>query len=511
MESRSQDNKRIAKNTLYMYLRMGFSMFVGLYTSRVVLQNLGVEDYGLYNVIGGIIAMFSFINGSMVNTTSRYITVSIGKGDKLKTRQIFNMASLIHLCIALIILVIGETIGLWYLYNKMVIPDGRLFAAEWLYQLSVLTAVLNILIVPFNATIVAHEKMGTFAAIQMMDVVLKLIIVILLAYSPFDKLIFYGSLLAAVTVLNLSIYYIYCKRHFEESALMFYWDKSIFKEMLPFAGWAMVGNFSYVFYSQGINLMLNFFCGPAVNAARGIALQVESLVKQFAGNVQTAINPQIIKSYAKEDMERMYSLVFASSRYCFYLLFFLSLPIMIETDFILKLWLGTVPDHTVNFIRITLVITILDAFINPMYTANLASGKLRVYHLTLSILMYSFMFITFGSIYFTHVPESVFLCLLFCTVVGVVMRVFILDKQIGLNPTLYAKKVLIPVFKVVVISSIAPILLHNYLGNGLLSFIIVGASAVFSVAITIYIFGVSSYERQYVHNFIKNKILSRFK
>lgn len=511
MENRSQDNKRIAKNTLYMYLRMGFSMFVGLYTSRVVLQNLGVEDYGLYNVIGSIIAMFSFINGSMVNTTSRYITVSIGKGDKLKTRQIFNMASLIHLCIALIILVIGETIGLWYLYNKMVIPDGRLFAAEWLYQLSVLTAVLNIIIVPFNATIVAHEKMGTFAAIQMMDVVLKLIIVILLTYSPFDKLIFYGSLLAAVTVLNLSIYYIYCKRHFEESSLMFYWDKLIFKEMMPFAGWALVGNFSYVFYSQGINLMLNFFCGPAVNAARGIAVQVESLVKQFAGNVQTAINPQIIKSYAKEDMERMYSLIFASSRYCFYLLFFLSLPIMIEADYILKLWLGTVPDHTVNFIRITLVITILDAFINPMYTANLASGKLRVYHLTLSILMYSFMFITFGSIYFTHVPESVFLCLLFCTVVGVVMRVFILDKQIGLNPTLYAKTVLIPVLKVVVISSIVPVLLHDYLDNGLLNFIIVGASAVFSVAISIYKFGVSSYERQYVHNFIKNKILSRLK
>lgn len=483
-------------------------MFVGLYTSRVVLQNLGVEDYGLYNVIGGIIAMFSFINGSMVNTTSRYITVSIGKGDKLKTRQIFNMASLIHLCIALIILVIGETIGLWYLYNKMVIPDGRLFAAEWLYQLSVLTAVLNIIIVPFNATIVAHEKMGTFAAIQMMDVVLKLIIVILLAYSPFDKLIFYGSLLAAVTVLNLSIYYIYCKRHFEESSLMFYWDKSIFKEMLPFAGWAMVGNFSYVFYSQGINLMLNFFCGPAVNAARGIALQVESLVKQFAGNVQTAINPQIIKSYAKEDMERMYSLVFASSRYCFYLLFFLSLPIMIEADYILKLWLGTVPDHTVNFIRITLAITVLDAFINPMYTANLASGKLKLYNIAVCCCSYSFMFVTFGAIFLTKIPEIVFVCLLINTIIGVILRILVLNKQIGLSVSTYIRGVLIPVGKVVVVSMILPILLHNCGFSDWKQFILVGLMSALSVAFAIYILGINVSERQFFHSKL-NTIISK--
>ena len=248
------NNKQIAKNTLFMYLRMFVTMTVSLYTSRVVLRILGVEDYGLYNVIGGIIAMFGFINGAMTNTTSRFITVSLAKDNLAKQNQIFNLASLIHLVIALLIFIAGETIGLWYLDNKLVVPEGRMFAAQWLYQLTIVTAVLNILYVPYNAVIIAHEKMNAFAYISIIDVFLKLIIAILLAFSPFDKLIFYGSFLALVSCFDLSIYFFYCRRKFNETKLHFYWNFDKFKKMISFAGWGAIGNFSYVFYTQGIKI-----------------------------------------------------------------------------------------------------------------------------------------------------------------------------------------------------------------------------------------------------------------
>ena len=500
------NNKRIAKNTFIMYFRMGIIMIVGLYTSRVVLQQLGIEDYGLYNVIGGIIAMFTFLNNAMVNATSRFITFYLGKKDNSMLNNVFSMAFLIHLFIAVIILLLAETVGLYYLNNILVIPEGREFAAQWLYQLSIISCVLSILNVPYNATIVAHEEMKTFAYIAIMDVLLKLSIVLLLAYSPFDKLIFYATCLKCVTILDLLIYFVYCKRHFIETRIKYYWNRSIFKEMMGFAGWALVGNFSHLFYSQGINLMLNAFCGPAVNAARGIAVQVESVVKQFASNVQVAINPQIIKSYASNEMERMYSLVFTSSRLCFYLLFIISLPVLFETDFILQLWLGEVPNHTTNFVRLILIISIFDAFINPMFTANLASGKLKVYHLTLTILMYSFMFVTYYSIKLTLVPESVFICLLIATILGVVMRVFILEMQIGLSKMMYIKRVLLPVCLVVMSSLILPLISHLLITNNVLRFFVTSILSVLSVALSVYFLGITSTERQYVFNFIQKKI-----
>ena len=481
-------------------------MIVGLYTSRVVLQQLGVEDYGLYNVIGGIVAMFTFLNGSMVNATSRFITIYLAKKDKGMLNNIFSMAFLIHLCIAVIILLLAETAGQYYLYNKLVIPEGRQFAAQWLYQLSIISCILSILYVPYNATIVAHEKMKAFAYISIMDVFLKLGIVLLLAYSPFDKLIFYATCLTGVSILDLLIYFLYCKRHFIETKIKYYWNRSIFKEMMGFAGWALVGNFSHLFYSQGINLMLNAFCGPAVNAARGIAVQVESLVRQFANNVQVAINPQIYKSYAAKDMDRMYGLIMASSRLSFFLLFIVSLPLFIETDFILLLWLGTVPDHTVNFVRIILMSVLLDAFVNPMFTANLASGKLAIYHGPLSVLMYGFMFITYFSIKCTKIPETVFICYLAASIIGYVMKIFIMHCQIGLKPRIYVRRTLLPVITVVVVSIAPPLLVHHFLVGGWIDFIVTSIVAFISVAIAVFYLGITREERWYVLNFFRCKL-----
>ena len=502
----NNQNKRIAKNTIFMYIRMAITMCIGLYTSRAVLLALGVEDFGLYNVIGGIVSMFVVLNNAMVNTTSRFITVYLAKEEELQTCKIFNMASLVHVVIAVLVVLFGETIGLWYLENKLVVPEGRMFAAHWLYQLSILSAIFSILYVPYNAAIVAHEKMGVFAFIQIADSALKLIIVLLLAYSPIDKLIFYATLLTILSIADLCIYFIYCKRHFAETKIMFYWNNSVFKEMMGFAGWTLVGNFVNFFYTQGLNLLLNAFCGPAANAARGIAVQVENVVKQFANNVQVAINPQILKSYSLNEMDRMYSLIMASSRYCFFLLYFLCLPIMLEANFILHLWLGIVPEHTVNFIRLILVIALFDTFVNPMFTANLACGKLKLYHFPLSILMVAFMFVTYFAIKLTGIAESVYVSLLTVTFIGYIMKIYIIDRQVGLKPKVYIKNVLKPVCLVVLISPILPFYIHSLLDEGWVRLLATGFACVVSVTAAIYVLGVSQAERKFVVTFVRNKL-----
>lgn len=500
------ENSRIAKNTFFMYIRMAFTVLVGLYTSRVVLNALGVDDYGLFNVIGGIIALFSILNSALVNTTSRFITVSLGRGDLQQTRQIFNMSFLLHLLVGLLIVGMGETVGLWYLHNKLVIPEGREFAAEWLYQFTIISTFLTTINVPYNATIIAHEKINIYAIIQIIDVILKLVIVLLLRFAPFDQLIFYASLVLLITVFDVAVNYFYCRIRFTEVRFMFYWNWKIFQDILKFIGWAFVGNFSHMFYTQGINLMLNAFCGPAVNAARGIAVQVENLVKQFANNVQTAVNPQILKSYAGNNMERMYYLIMTSSRICFYLLYVISLPILFEADFLLSLWLGIVPDHTVSFIRIILISVMLDAFINPMFTANLASGKLAIYHGTLAVLMYAFMFVTYFAIKTTKVPESVFLCYLIACIIGYIMRIFIMNRQVGLKPNVYLRCVLLPVFLVVAVSIIPPFLVHYLLYDGWIGFLLTSAVAVLSVTIAVYYLGITNGEREFALNFVRNRI-----
>lgn len=502
----SQDNKRVAKNTVYMYIRMAFSMLVGLYTSRVVLQILGVEDFGLYNVIGGIISLFTVLNAALINTTSRFITVSLAKGDNNDTRQIFNMAFLLHFFVGLLIVVLGETVGLWYLHAKLVIPEGREVAAEWLYQFTIISAFLSTLNVPYNAAIIAHEKINVYAIIQIIDVVLKLIIVFLIRIAPFDQLIFYALLVMLVTVFNITVNYIYCQRKFEEVKFLFYWSWNTFKEILAFIGWALVGNFSNMFYTQGINLMLNAFCGPAVNAARGIAVQVQGVVAQMANNVQTAINPQIIKSYSTNNLDRMHMLICASSRFCYYLLFIIALPIMLEADYILHLWLGIVPEHTVNFVRLTLVAVLLDAFINPMFTANLASGKLNLYYIPVSIVSFSFMFITYFSIKVTKIPESVFYCYLGMIILGVVVRIFVMSKQVQLAKIVYVRQALLPAIAVTCLSTILPIVCHLSIANDVLRLIITLMVSVFSVGIVVITIGMTKSERQLGVSYVKTRL-----
>ena len=485
-----------------MYVRMLISMCVGLYTSRIVLASLGVVDYGINNVVGGIIAMFGFINGSMSNTTSRYITFYLKSGNHEKLNNIFNLASFIHFIIAFGIVLLGETIGLWFLHTKMTIPEDRMFAAEWLYQLSILTAVVSIISVPYNATIIAHERMNTFAYISIIDVFLKLLIAFSISYVPFDKLIYYGTLIFVVQVVDRYIYGYYCKKHFPETTMRFYWNKTLFKEMSKFAGWSLFGNFAYVFYTHGLNLLINIFCGPSVNAARGIAVQVDGVIKNFASNVQTAINPQIIKTYSEGEMARMYSLIFASSRICFFLLLVLSLPILFETDIILKAWLGSVPPHTVNFIRITLVNVILDTLINPMFIANLASGKVKIYQLTISSISYSFIIITYLAIKYTNCPETVFLCTLVSTIIGIGARIWLLHKQIGLPAYMYIQNVLLKIIYVVLAAIIIPLFIYCNMSPCLSRLLLVTIASFISCILFGWYWGLCNSERNMILKYV---------
>ena len=506
MVDNKSDNKRIAKNTLYMYIRMFITMLIGLYTSRVVLASLGFDDYGLYNVIGGIIAMFGFINTAMTNTTSRYITFYLGKKDVPRLQQVFSTSFYIHLLIAALIVVLGETIGLWYLNNKLVVPEGRMTAAFWLYQFTVITAVANILSVPFNAAIIAYERISAFAFISIIDSFLKLLIAVSLVYSPFDKLIYYGSMILLIQLMDNAIYWVYCYQKLEGIRVIRIFDRNIFKEMFGFTGWNMFGSFSYIFFTQGINLILNAFFGTAINAARGIAVQVEGIVRQFASNVQTAINPQIIKSYAQDDTNRFFSLIFASSRYCFYLLFLLALPLMLEADYLLKLWLVNFPDHTISFMRLTLASVTLEALATPLFIANLASGKVKVYQICISIIDFIFIPITLLAIKYTIIPETVFVCTLILRLIEIIARVFIVHWQVNLPRLAYVKEVVVNTFVVSLIASVAPILMHMDLSEGFWRLVIVSASSLISVLSVVYLIGLSNDERKYANRLIKSKL-----
>lgn len=500
----SSDNKRIAKNAFLLYLRMLLQVCLSLYTSRIVLAVLGFEDYGLNNVIGGIIAMFGFFNFAMTNATSRFITYALGEDNLRKLKEVFTTASFIHFFIAFIIIVIGETVGLWYLENKLVIPEGRHFAAECLYQLSILATVVSIISVPYNSCIVAHEKMSAFAYISIMDTILKLLIVFVIKYSPFDKLIFLGVLTFLVGIIDRIIYGVYCSKHFEESRLIKFWDWKLCKKMLSFAGWSMFGNFSFLFYSQGLSLILNFFCGTTVNAARGIAISIENITRQLASNVQTAINPQIIKNYAKEDKRRMFDLMYASTRYCFYLLLFVSLPIIFETPYILSLWLDEYPEHTVNFVRLTLLIIMFDSFVNPLFTANVATGRIRNYQVGFCIVTFLFMPITYFSISLSGIPEYVYYSAIVMNIIALIVRLYVTKINIDFNIREYCNSVVLKIILVSVLSLVFPLLIVHFMQEGTTRFFIVTVTTALSVLMVVYLFGINSSERIFVNNKIKN-------
>lgn len=498
MTSQSNNNKRIAKNTLLLYFRMLFMMAVSLYTSRVVLNTLGVEDYGIYNVVGGVVAMFGFINGSMSSATQRYITFALGKGDKTRLQTVFSTTLQIHTLIAGIIVLLGETIGLWFLYNKMQIPADRMDAAFWVLQCSIVATVVMIISVPYNADIIAHEKMSAFAYISILEVVLKLVIVYMLVVFSFDKLILYAFLLLAIQLMIRFCYSIYCNRHFEETKYRHVWDKALFKEMTGFAGWSLFGNLASVLFSQGLNMLLNVFFGPVVNAARAVAVQVQSAIQQFVGNFQMALNPQITKTYAKGELGDMHRLMFRSARFSFFLLFFLSLPVLFETNFILTIWLKTVPEYTVVFLRIMICTSLIYTLSNPLIIANQATGKVKKYQAICGSILLLILPVSYISLRLGCPAYSVFIVHFVMESLTQMVRMILLRPMIGIRVRDYFNHIYKQVLVVVGVSIILPTLVYLNIEAGIFRFVIVGLVCVVSVSTAAYLLGLSANERVFV-------------
>ena len=495
MSDTSSANKRIAKNTLVLYVRMLFTMGISLFTSRVILQTLGVEDYGISSVVGGVISMFTFINAAMVSSTQRYLNFELVRGDANQLRSVFSTSLQIHALIALAIIVLSETVGLWFLNEKLVIPEARMTAAMWVYQCSILSCAVSIMSTPYNAVIVAHEKMSAFAYISILDVSLKLLVVYLLVVLPFDKLIILAILNLLVQLFIRYIYTLYCHRHFPESYFQFRFNKTLFKEMFGFAGWSFWGNLAAILYTQGLNMMLNIFFGPIVNAARGIAVQVQSAVQQFVGGFQTALNPQITKNYASNNLPQMHSLMFRSARFSFLLLFFLSLPVLMETNFILTLWLKTVPDDAVIFTQIMICISLIYTTANPCIIANQATGKVKIYQMVVGGILLLILPISYIVLKLGAPAYSVFIVHFCIESLAQFSRMYMLRKLIHLPLWQYMKNIYIPIVSTVAIAIILPLVVRMQVAEGWLRFLAVGFTCVLSVGASSYFIGFTKQER----------------
>ena len=494
------NNKRIAKNTLLLYFRMLFMMVVSLYTSRVILNALGVEDFGIYNVVGGVVAMFSVISGSLSAAISRFITYELGKGDQSKLNKIFSASVTIQLLLSLIIVVLIESVGVWFLNAKMTIPETRMTAANWVLQFSIITFVINLISVPYNAAIIAHEKMSAFAYISILEVVGKLVIAFLILVSPIDKLIFYAILMCAVAVVVRFTYGHYCKKHFTECTYHFHWDKDILKQMFGFAGWNFVGAASAILRDQGGNIVINLFNGPAVNAARGIAIQVNNAVTGFVTNFMTALNPQITKSYASGDREYMMTLIYQGARLSFYMLLLLSLPILVNTHYILVLWLKLVPEHAVLFVQLMLVFAMCESISNPLITAMLATGKIRNYQLIVGGLQMMNLPLSYICLRIGCMPESVLIVAICISQCCLAARLYLLRGLIGLSSIKYMKNVYLNILVVTILSVIAPCLLAMNIPESFLSFILTSLVAVMATIIMEFYIGCNQKERAFVRN-----------
>lgn len=429
-------NKTIAKNTLFLYFRMFLTMGVGLYTSRLVLQALGVEDYGIYGLVGGIVSMFSFLNSAMSAATQRYLSFDIGKGDCERLKKTFNATLNIHIIIAAIILVLAETVGLWFVNFQLKIPAERMYAANWVYQLSIFTFILGVIQVPYNALLIAREHMNVYAYMSILESVLKLVTVLILVRFGNDKLILYAVLTFVVSFLIRMLYKIYCKKYFKESEYKFYYDKIYYKELLSYSGWSLFGQLVNVLSNQGVSILFNIFLGVTINAAIMIANQVQGLVFSFISNFQVAFNPKIIKTYAKEDLGNLKDFILNTSKISFLLISALSLPILLGTELLISTWLNNnIPPFTIDLIRVIILISYIDAIGGPFWVAANAFGNVKNYNLGISminILILPIMFVLLKNDFY---PPLVYLIKFFISSFIQVFRFWYVHNKLKFSST----------------------------------------------------------------------------
>lgn len=496
----SENTKRIAKNTLFLYTRVLFSMFVSLYSSRVILNALGVENYGIYNVVGGFVGMFSIISSALSSSIGRFLTFELGTGDNKKLKEVFSTSLLIQLVLSGIVVIVAETVGLWFVNYKMVIPTERLYAANWVFQASIFSFILGLFSSPYNASMIAHEKMNVFAYLGILSTILNLAIVLFIAYAPFefDKLIVYALLLMSVGLMMQMIYLVYSWRNFEESRVYPKFHKQCWKEMSGFAGWNAIGCTAAILKDQGVNILLNLFFGPVVNAARGISVSVSNAVCQFSGNFMTAVSPQITKTYASQDRQYMFSLVERGSRFGYYIMLMLALPIILETPFILRIWLKQYPAYTVLFVRLVLVYSLLEVLSSTLITLQVATGKIRNYQLAVGGLLLMNFPVSWLVLKLGAPAYSVYIVAIVIGIGCLLLRIYFLGNMVGLSRRNYLKNVVGNVLLTSFYALVIPLVLYLVMSSGVIKFVTVMAVSLICTTLSVLYVGCTSFERMFI-------------
>ncbi len=498
MLTNSTNKKRIAKNTFMLYIRMLFLMIVNLYTSRVILQALGVEDYGVYNAIAGFIAMFSMVSSAIAGAISRFITFVLGQGDKDKLKKVFSTAIIIQLTLATIVVVLVEAVGVWFLNTHMTIPDGREVAANWVLQFALVTFVLNLWSTPYNAALIAHEKMAAFAYIGIFEGVANLIIAFMVMCSPFDRLIVYGAFICLIALITRMIYNGYCKKHFDECIFNWTFDYKLFREMFSFAGWNFIGSTSGLLRDQGINILFNVFCGPIINAARGLAIQVQTAVFKFSSNFYVAVQPQITKSYASDNVDESHDLVLRSSRFAFLLLTALIVPLITETDFILQLWLKEVPAHTTAFVQIILLCTLIDSLSTPLIYLMLATGNIKRYQIVVGLFNFINFPVAWIILYCGGSPELAQLSIIFFSLGALILRLSMLRPLTHFPVRDFMVSTVSRCLFIVTICFIVSLTISQKMDNGLSRFILNFSVTELTLGILLLTIGLNTGEKKFI-------------
>ena len=501
------DNKRIAQNTMFLYARMIVVMVVSLYTSRVILNTLGATDYGLCNVVGGLVTIVGFLNSALAGSTSRFLTFSLGEGNISKQKETFGASLTLHICIALLVLIVGETIGLWFFYEKMIIPEDRMTAAFWVYQFSIITTMVSFTQVPYNASLIAHEKMSIYAYVGLYEAISRLAIAMLVVVSPIDKLIFYGALILVNSVLVQTFYRLYAIRNFAECKYQFTRNKSLYKQLLGYSGWDLFGNLAVVCQGQGVNILLNVFFGPVVNAARAIAFQIQGAVMQFVSNFMTAVRPQVIKNYAEGNVERMYSLTFYTAKFSYMLMLALVVPICCEIKFILHLWLGdAVPENTALFAVLVLVTYTWRTFHIAALMPFHAIGNIKTGNVTIGSLMIASLPIGYVLFKIGLPAYSVFLVIFAIEIVGM-FAIYWLIHNYEYFPYLdIFRKILMPSTAVTLLTVALPLFIIHFMEEGWLRLILVCVSSETTLGLSAFYIGLNKSERSRIISFAKSKL-----
>lgn len=506
MPSISSNNKRIARNTIFMYARMILIMLVSLYTVRVVLKALGTEDYGINNVVGGIVTMFGFLSTTMSGASMRFFSYELGRKDYKKLADYFSVTFWCYTIIAGIGLVLAETVGLWFVTTKLVIPPERMNAALWVYHYSIISFVVHILAVPFNSLILAREKMDLYAYVGVIEAVLKLLVAFMITISPFDKLASYAVLLMIATTLVSSFYILYDLKKFPESRVKKFWDGKIFKEVFNYSSWSLFGAVALVLRGQGINILLNIFFGPVVNAARAIAYQVNGAINTFVHGFTQAVRPQITKYYAAQETGLMLTLVYRTTRLCFFLIFLLSVPILLETEYILGLWLGTVNEMTVLFTRLVILASIIEAITIPLKGLISSTGNIKYTQVINGTILISILPVSYVYLKCGYPPETTMVIAIVSNMLCHITRIYFSCRLTAMTFSDYTRETIVPISIITIVGGGISVLLHLFIsGSQLFHFLLVVSLTVVSNAIIIWLIGLKKSEKQMLIQFIKSK------